>query len=318
MKKHMKVLFSILSFVFIVTLLSLAHAEEWCCQNCGENNSSNFCTNCGAKKPESLKCSSCGKEYSLSDGYKYCPNCGNLIDSSGSADKSEEQPSSDFTNKGYTNTTVNFREKPDRNSPRIRVLKKYALLTILDFVESKEERWVQVEFNGETGYMIAEYVQQLTEDELESFLDSPEYEKGLENNGIKITLTEIKKIAPASSPSPSPSPYAGNLKVSMTFSSNTFSQPEEIDVTIEITNDEDVPTPGEITLFYPKGNKIEEFDTSPFSAGEKREWTGKWTVTQAELEAGRITFEIRYKKYNEDGQLVDVSKRFSKKINYRP
>lgn len=49
----------------------------WNCANCGQQNiSSNFCPNCGAKKPEEPKgwdCAACGQTGIMSN---FCPNCG--------------------------------------------------------------------------------------------------------------------------------------------------------------------------------------------------------------------------------------------------
>lgn len=53
-------------------------AGEWLCE-CGSKNTSNFCGNCGGKKPESKKrfCTECGNE--AEDNAKFCQNCGNKL-----------------------------------------------------------------------------------------------------------------------------------------------------------------------------------------------------------------------------------------------
>lgn len=53
--------------------------EGWTCADCGQENSGNFCTNCGAARPvedEIPKCANCG--YVPADGTapKFCPECG--------------------------------------------------------------------------------------------------------------------------------------------------------------------------------------------------------------------------------------------------
>ena len=47
---------------------------EWICANCEASNSGNFCSNCGAAKPESAEwtCPGCGQ---VNEG-NFCPNCG--------------------------------------------------------------------------------------------------------------------------------------------------------------------------------------------------------------------------------------------------
>lgn len=55
--------------------------EMWKCQNCGSDNTGNFCFNCGEKKPERTTgafCSNCGFKFE-GETPKFCPNCGNQV-----------------------------------------------------------------------------------------------------------------------------------------------------------------------------------------------------------------------------------------------
>ena len=76
-----------LSFVLVVALLltvcSLAHAEDWVCPECGAGNNGNFCSNCGTKKPlpEEWTCSSCG---TVNTG-NFCTSCGTARSAAGSS-----------------------------------------------------------------------------------------------------------------------------------------------------------------------------------------------------------------------------------------
>ena len=58
-----------------------AAAGGWDCE-CGQKgNTGNFCSNCGAKKPErpaAAFCTNCGNQ--LTPGAKFCPNCGNKVE----------------------------------------------------------------------------------------------------------------------------------------------------------------------------------------------------------------------------------------------
>ena len=106
------------------------------------------------------------------------------------------------------------------------------------------------------------------------------------------------------------------LTVSMALETNEFSAPKEITVSISVTNAGESDLPGPVTLYYPNNKQVEEFGNPTLGVGTTKSWTGKWKVTQAELDAGRITFKVRYSIYNADGELVYKAKNFSKKIIY--
>ncbi|MBQ9402825.1 MAG: hypothetical protein IJU38_10680 [Clostridia bacterium] len=112
------------------------------------------------------------------------------------------------------------------------------------------------------------------------------------------------------------------MKVSMELSTNKFSAPKSITVSITVTNVGDVDMPSPVTLYYPSGKKVEEFGSPTLAVGASKNWSGQWTVTQKELEAGKITFKIKYSVYsdevdeNGENTLVNKTKNFSKKIQY--
>lgn len=53
-----------------------ASQDSWTCSECGQTSTGNFCTHCGASKPQSTGkfCSNCGT--AIPAGAKFCPNCG--------------------------------------------------------------------------------------------------------------------------------------------------------------------------------------------------------------------------------------------------
>lgn len=114
----------------------------------------------------------------------------------------------------------------------------------------------------------------------------------------------------------SASAAAGDPKVAMELSTTTFSAPQEIDVSIKISNVGDTDMPGPVTLYYPNGKQVEEFGSPTLSVGASKSWTGKWNVTESQLESGKITFKMKYSIYNDAGELVNKTKNFSLKINY--
>ena len=110
------------------------------------------------------------------------------------------------------------------------------------------------------------------------------------------------------------------IKVSMELSKYKFSGPETITVSITVTNIGDGDMPAPVKLYYPSGKQIEEFGAPTLSVGGSKRWTGDWTVTQDQLDAGKVAFKISYAYYQDTGegepQLVKKGKNFSKKITF--
>ena len=112
------------------------------------------------------------------------------------------------------------------------------------------------------------------------------------------------------------------IKVSMDISPNKLSAPGKIYVVISLTNIGDEKTAGPVTLFYPDGAKISEFGSPVLAAGSRKTWQGEWRVTQKQLDAGKITFSVKYTSYDgepdENGKpgLKTHKLNFSKIITY--
>ena len=106
------------------------------------------------------------------------------------------------------------------------------------------------------------------------------------------------------------------IEVKMQLSNNTFTKPEEITVSIQISNTGDTDMPGPVTLYYPDGTQIEEFGSPTLAAGTQKSWEGTWTVTEEQLSSGRITFRVKYSITGDDGTLVSKTKNFAKAITY--
>ena len=109
--------------------------------------------------------------------------------------------------------------------------------------------------------------------------------------GIALVLVCVSAALAADSP----------IKTSVDFSKTKFSGPETIDVSITVTNVGDGDLPAPVTLYYPSGKKIDEFGSPTLSVGASKTWKGQWTVTQEELDAGKVVFAVRYSVY--DGPL---------------
>lgn len=83
--------FAIAFMMFFV--YGFALAEEWTCDACGTTNTTNFCGNCGAKKPsDEWECPACG----YSNTTNFCANCG------------QQKPSGDEKTSDSTITDIKF------------------------------------------------------------------------------------------------------------------------------------------------------------------------------------------------------------------
>ena len=86
-------------------------------------------------------------------------------------------------------------------------------------------------------------------------------------------------------------------------------------MTITVTNVSGDKLAGPVTLYDPDGNVVAEYSNEDFAAGETKEWTGKWTVTEEQLADGKVGFSVKYSDYKEGTQDVMAHKlSFSKEI----
>ena len=106
------------------------------------------------------------------------------------------------------------------------------------------------------------------------------------------------------------------LKFNMELSATKFTEPKTITVSITVTNAGEGDMPGPVTLYYPSGKQIDEFGSPTLSVGASRNWSGEWTVTEDELKAGKISFQVHYPIYNDNGELVEKKIKISKRIQY--
>ena len=106
------------------------------------------------------------------------------------------------------------------------------------------------------------------------------------------------------------------LKVAMQLSTRSFTEPQTINVTIQVANASEEDLPGPVTLIDPNGNQIEEFGAPVLTVGASKVWEGTWDVTQEQLTAGKITFRLHYYIKDENGELISRNRGFSKDITY--
>ena len=108
----------------------------------------------------------------------------------------------------------------------------------------------------------------------------------------------------------------GSVKTVLELSDNEFTQSEEINVTVRVTNQSKEKLAGGVKLFYPNGKRVTEFGEPVLDVGETAVWTGKWQVTKKQLEAGHITFKITYKERDDRGKVISRNLSFAKAILY--
>ena len=95
-----------------------------------------------------------------------------------------------------------------------------------------------------------------------------------------------------------------------------FTGPATVTVAITVSNAGEGDLPGPVTLYYPSGKQVEEFGSPTLTVGASRSWAGTWDVTQKELEAGKISFTVRYSVYDDDGVLQNKANRINFTIQY--
>lgn len=108
----------------------------------------------------------------------------------------------------------------------------------------------------------------------------------------------------------------GIVNYTLDLSNNRFTGPEDITVTIKVTNVSDQDMPGPVTLYYPDGTMVLEFGSPTLASGQSQSWTGTWGVTMSQLELGKITFGLCWYEYNSAGELGERRVNFSKSLIY--
>ncbi|MGN0779674.1 MAG: CARDB domain-containing protein [Aristaeellaceae bacterium] len=107
-----------------------------------------------------------------------------------------------------------------------------------------------------------------------------------------------------------------SLKVTMELSTTTFTEPKDVTVTIQVTNIGETDMPGPVTLYYPNGKQVEEFGSPTLAVGSSKTWSGTWSVTQAQLDAGKLTFKMKYSLINDAGEKVNKTTTFYRPLTY--
>lgn len=106
------------------------------------------------------------------------------------------------------------------------------------------------------------------------------------------------------------------VTVKIEISNSSLTAPGEVDLVINVSNTSDSELPGPMTLYFPDDTQVEEFGTPTLAGGTSASWSGKWFVTQEELDAGVILFKLGYSITGENGEVVKKLKAIGRKVNY--
>jgi hypothetical protein len=109
------------------------------------------------------------------------------------------------------------------------------------------------------------------------------------------------------------------IDVKMDLSKTKFTGPDDVTVSIRVSNVGDDRIPGPVYLFYPDGKAVTDFGDGGavnLGLGEFKTWTGTWHVTQKQLEAGRITFTVKYPVPNGESDIAYKNKSAVRSITF--
>ncbi len=99
----------------------------------------------------------------------------------------------------------------------------------------------------------------------------------------------------------------GSVKLEISISPNIMSEPKKVTVSVKVINVGDDDMPGNVTLYGPNGKTVTDFGDGGSAAlkiGSTITCTTSWNVTQTQLDNGKISYQLKYPVYNDDGELV--------------
>ena len=75
-KRTVAIFSAVMLMVFAGCFLVYAEEESWTCPGCRAINNTNFCTQCGTQRPETITSPGCGEKYPVDTSDIFCGNCG--------------------------------------------------------------------------------------------------------------------------------------------------------------------------------------------------------------------------------------------------
>ena len=96
-----------------------------------------------------------------------------------------------------------------------------------------------------------------------------------------------------------------------------LTEPGPVTVSLRVSNSSKKDMVSPVTLYDPAGNVVASFGNKgsyTLAAEAFRTWEGKWNVTQAQLDAGKFAYTLRYSIEDDSGEIVDMTRSAEAKI----
>ena len=91
---------------------------------------------------------------------------------------------------------------------------------------------------------------------------------------------------------------------------DSLTAPGDVQVSLRVANTGDGELTDPLTLYDPAGNVVTSFGDGGsviLSAGAFKTWEGTWTVTEDQLDQGKVTYTLKYHLEDENGELVAIN-----------
>ncbi|NLB37868.1 MAG: hypothetical protein GX810_01280, partial [Clostridiales bacterium] len=102
-----------------------------------------------------------------------------------------------------------------------------------------------------------------------------------------------------------------DISFTMSVDPTTLTKPDEVTVSVRVANVSTADINTALSLFDPDDKPVTDFydggSLYSLKLNEARTWQGKYTVTQAQLDQGKITYTLRYAKTDAEGSVTQVT-----------
>lgn len=100
------------------------------------------------------------------------------------------------------------------------------------------------------------------------------------------------------------------VEFTMQVTPDSLTAPGDVQVSLKVANAGDTDMKDPVTLFDPAGNVVASFGDGGsviLPAGAFKTWEGKWSVTEDQLNQGKVTYTLKYHLEDENGELVAIN-----------